>query len=51
MFKYYKEEEEIKELKEKDLIKARLKFKSFSILVKGSYNKKVFPGFPDKTLL
>ena len=51
VFRYYKEEEEIKELKEEDLVKAGLRFGSSSILVKGRYNKEVFSSFPDKVPL
>ena len=51
MFNYYKEKEEIKELKEEDFIKARLKFRFSNILVKGKYDNEAFFGFLNKAFL
>ena len=48
VFRYYKKEKEIKELKKEDFIKAGFRFRSSSILVKGRYNKEIFLDFPDK---
>jgi hypothetical protein len=47
----HKEEEEIEELKEEDLVKAGLRFGSSGILVKGRYDEEAFPGFPDEAPL
>jgi hypothetical protein len=41
----------IKELKAKDFIKAKFRFKPFGILEKREYNKKAFFGFLEKAPL